>query len=152
MLRAFLGERLPDYMVPSHFVLLDALPLTANGKLDRHALPIPDGARPTSDSSYVAPRSPLEEVLAGIWALVLGVEQVGLHDNFFELGGHSLLAIQLIWRVREALQVELPVSSLFEMPTLAQFAQRITTISQATAGIQVAALEPVLRPPDLPLS
>src|SRR2546421_1328693 len=151
-LRNFLQAKLPDYMVPSAFVLMDAWPLTPNGKIDRHALPVPDGARSTLDSTYVAPRNPVEEVLAGIWARGLGGEQVALHDNFFELGGHSLLAIQIIWRVREALQVDLPISSLFETPTLEQFAQRITTIYQTTQGVHVAPIEPILRPAVLPLS
>src|SRR5256884_4177950 len=139
-------------MVPSALVWRDAWPLTPKGKINRHALPVPDGARSTLDSTYVAPRNPVEEVLAGIWARVLGVEQVDLHDNFFELGGHSLLAIQIIWRVREALQVDLPISSLFETPTLEQFAQRITTIYQTTQGVHVAPIEPILRPAVLPLS
>src|SRR5256885_10757939 len=117
-------------MLPWPFVLMDARRLTPKARFDRHALPVPDGARSTLDSTYVAPRNPVEEVLAGIWARVLGVEQVDLHDNFFELGGHSLLAIQIIWRVREAVQVDLPISSPFETPTLEQFPPRIPPIYQ----------------------
>src|SRR5947209_8073863 len=149
-LRSYLQATLPEYMVPTAFVEVEAWPLTPNGKIDRRALPAPQ--RTQAASSSLAPRTPLEEVLLGIWAQVLGVEQVDLHDNFFELGGHSLLAMQVVWRVREALQVELPLSCLFEMPTVAQVAQRLQTLSQTTPGGQIAALEPVVRPLDLPLS
>jgi amino acid adenylation domain-containing protein len=98
-LRRLLGERLPDYMVPSRFVLLDRLPLTPTGKVDRRALPAPDGRRPVLDTPFVAPRTPVEEQVAGIWEGVLGLTRVGIHDNFFELGGHSLLATQMIARI-----------------------------------------------------
>jgi amino acid adenylation domain-containing protein len=121
-LRSYLKAKLPEYMVPSAFVLMEVWPLTPNGKIDRHALPVPDGARPTMDSSYVAPRNSAEEVLSGIWAKVLGLERVGIYDNFFELGGHSLLAIQLLSRIRSAFQTELPLPSLFEAPTVASLA------------------------------
>ncbi len=118
-LRRFVRDRLPDHMVPASFMLLDALPMTPNGKLDRRALaslaPTPvEGAR-----SYVAPRTPTEDALAAIMAEVLKVDRVGIHDDFFELGGHSLLAIQVIARVRKILRVELPVRSLFTEPTVA---------------------------------
>ena len=106
-------------MVPSAFVFLDAFPLTPNGKLDRKALPRPDWKPADSDESYVAPRTPTEAVLAGIWCEVLKLKQVGVHDNFFELGGHSLLATQVISRVRYAFEVELPLRSIFESPTVA---------------------------------
>jgi hypothetical protein len=99
-LRRFLEEQLPDHMVPAAFVLLESLPLTPNGKVDRKALPAPGGARPELDGVYVAPRSPVEEALAGIWRDVLGLEQLGVHDDFFELGGHSLLATQVVSRLR----------------------------------------------------
>ncbi len=94
MLRHFLQQRVPAYMVPSAFVFLEALPLTPNGKIDRAALPVPEAPTPTT--RYVAPRTRSEALLATIWEEVLGLEQVGVHDNFFELGGHSLLATQLI--------------------------------------------------------
>ncbi|HEX6554198.1 MAG TPA: amino acid adenylation domain-containing protein, partial [Ktedonobacteraceae bacterium] len=151
-LRSYLQAKLPEYMVPTAFVEVEAWPLTPNGKIDRRALPAPQRTAAAGASSALAPRTPLEEVLLGIWAQVLGEEQVGLHDNFFELGGHSLLAMQVVWRVREALQVELPLSCLFETPTVAQVAQRLQTLSQTTPGGQIAALEPVVRPRDLPLS
>jgi amino acid adenylation domain-containing protein len=122
-LRSFLHEQLPDYMVPSAFVLLDALPLTPNGKLDRHALPPPDRSRSELEGNFVAPRSPVEEVLAETWTGVLGIERVGVHDNFFDLGGHSLLVTQLISRLRDIFQIELPLRSLFEAPTLASLAE-----------------------------
>jgi len=98
------------------------LPLTENGKVDRKALPAPDGSRPELEKQYVAPRTAVEEVLAGIWSEVLGVERVGVADNFFELGGHSLLATQVISRVREAFRVELPLSELFERATVRELA------------------------------
>ncbi len=121
-LRSFLKQKLPDYMVPFAFVILDALPLTPNGKVDRRALPAPDRSRPELGGTFVAPRTSIEEGLAGIWAEVLGLERVGIHDNFFELGGHSLLATRVISRTCDAFQVELPLRSLFEAPTVADLA------------------------------
>ena len=100
-LRAHLKRSLPDYMVPSAFVVLEALPLTPNGKIDRRALPAPE-ADAVVRGEYVAPRTPVEEMLAGIWAEVLKLERVGVQDNFFELGGHSLLAIRVMERMRQA--------------------------------------------------
>ena len=113
-LRSTLSQSLPEYMVPAHFVLLEQLPLTPNGKIDRKALPAPDMTR--SEAGYVAPRTPTEETLAGIWAEVLKLDRVGIHDNFFELGGHSLLAITLIERMRRA-NLSADVRSLFATPT-----------------------------------
>jgi amino acid adenylation domain-containing protein len=118
-LRGFLKERLPDYMVPAVFVALQALPLTSSGKVDRRALPVPDLERPELEDAYVAPRTPVEEDLAQMWAEVLSLERVGIHDNFFDLGGHSLLATRLISRVRANYQVDLPLRRLFETPTVA---------------------------------
>jgi amino acid adenylation domain-containing protein len=112
-LRRFLQEKLPDYMVPSAFVRMDVLPLTPNGKVDRRALPEPDVSREALESPYVAPRTPTEETLAGIWKEVLKVEQVGVHDNFFDLGGHSLSAVRLIAEVEKQLGIRLPLSTLF---------------------------------------
>ncbi|HEY0736267.1 MAG TPA: condensation domain-containing protein, partial [Herpetosiphonaceae bacterium] len=125
-LRAFVAERLPEYMVPSAFVLLDALPLTANGKIDRRVLPAPDLGLLVDTAAFVAPRTPLEELIAGVWATVLGVERVGVHDNFFTLGGHSLLATQVITRLRHLTGRDLPLRLLFEAPTIAAFAEQIT--------------------------
>jgi amino acid adenylation domain-containing protein len=117
-LRGFLAERLPTYMIPAQWVMLDELPLTPHGKLDRKALPAPDGSRPELEVAYVAPRSLEEQVLAEIWAEVLGVERVGVHDNFFELGGHSLVATQIVSRAKELLSIELSIKDLFTNPTI----------------------------------
>ena len=133
-LRSFLKEKLPDYMVPSAFVFLDALPLTPNGKVDRRALPSPEDGRPESEESYVAPRTPTEELLAAIWADVLKVERVGIHDNFFDLGGHSLLVAQLFSRMRGAFKTDLPIRYLFEFPTVAGLAAKVVDQTQAGAG------------------
>src|SRR5262249_41928899 len=151
-LRRFLRERLPEYMVPSAFVLLEALPLTPNGKVDRRALPVPDpGAG--AGGPRVAPRTPLGEVVATAWAEVLGLEQVGVHDTFFELGGHSLLATQLLARLREAFQVELPLRALFENSTVAALAEKVEAALQAGAGagLEVPPLRAAARDQDLPL-
>ncbi|HEY8414048.1 MAG TPA: amino acid adenylation domain-containing protein, partial [Pyrinomonadaceae bacterium] len=124
-LRNFAGQHLPDYMIPSTFVFLKTLPLTANGKIDRAALPAPDEARPDLERLFVGPRNAVEKELADIWAELLKLDQVGVHDNFFELGGHSLLATQVVSRIRKALNCELPLRSLFESPTIAQLAENI---------------------------
>ncbi|MFL6256241.1 MAG: amino acid adenylation domain-containing protein, partial [Pyrinomonadaceae bacterium] len=121
--REYLGERLPEYMIPSSFVSLKRLPLTPSGKLDRKALPEPGVAQ--AESEFVAPRTATEEVLAGIWAEVLRVERVGVEDNFFELGGHSLLATRCIAHVREVFRIEVPVRSLLDSPTVAAQARQI---------------------------
>jgi amino acid adenylation domain-containing protein len=121
-LRDFLKSKLPDYMVPTSFVFLDALPLTLNGKLDRKALPEPDHHRYDLGTEFFAPRSPLENQLAKIWVEVLCLDRIGINDNFFELGGHSLLVTQVIVRIGEQLSVRLSLSSLFESPTIAEMA------------------------------
>ena len=123
-LRIHLKSRLPDYMIPSAFVYLDALPLTSHGKIDRRALPAPDAERPALAEAFLAPRSGVEEMLASIWSDVLGV-RVGVNDNFFELGGHSLLATQVMSRVREAFGIEIALRSLFEQPTVRELAETI---------------------------
>jgi amino acid adenylation domain-containing protein len=128
-LRAALRAGLPDHLVPAAFVLLDRLPLTPNGKLDAAALPVP--AMEGDAERYVAPRNPLEEVLAGIWMEVLRVDRVGVEDGFFELGGHSLLATRMVSRIRDALGVELPLRALFEGPTVAQLAERVEEMRRA---------------------
>ncbi|HLZ53318.1 MAG TPA: amino acid adenylation domain-containing protein, partial [Verrucomicrobiae bacterium] len=121
-LRDLLKAKLPDYMIPSAFVFLDKLPLTANGKVDRRALLLPESVRREPAENFVAPRTPTEAALAEIWHEVLRAERVGVYDNFFELGGHSLLMTQVITRVREAFQIELPMRRFFESPTLAGLA------------------------------
>jgi amino acid adenylation domain-containing protein len=123
-LRRLLGVRLPEYMMPSSFVFLDALPLTANGKVDRHALPEPDPD--SSEQPYVAPRNIVEQAVADIWAEVLGREKVGVEESFFELGGHSLLAAQVLTRVRETFEIDLQLRALFESPSVAGLSATIT--------------------------
>jgi amino acid adenylation domain-containing protein len=134
-LRQFLKEKLPGYMVPATYAVLESLPLTPNGKVDRRALPDLDTDSEDLTENYVAPRTELENAIAKIWAKVLGKQQVSIYDNFFELGGHSLLATQLISRIRDALQVELSVSNLFEAPTVASLAKYIETMRWAAKGL-----------------
>jgi amino acid adenylation domain-containing protein len=122
--RARLAERLPDYMVPTAFVMLGELPVTSTGKLDRRALPAPDESA-EAEASYVAPRTPQEALVSGVWAEVFGLERVGVHDDFFALGGHSLLATQVVSRIWRAAEVELPVQAVFEAPTVAELAERL---------------------------
>ena len=119
-LRSFLKERLPDYMVPTAFVVLEALPLNANGKVDRHRLPAFEATRLEQEETYVAPRTSIEKELAEIWGELLGVKPVGIHENFFELGGHSLLLTQLASWLRSTFQVDLSLRKLFEAPTIAE--------------------------------
>jgi len=109
-------------MIPSAFVLLDALPRTPSGKLDRPALPLPDQTRPAMEREFVAPSTLTEQRLAEIWTQVLGVQQVGIYDNFFDLGGHSLLVAQLLFRLRDEFQIDLPLHKLFEQPMIAELA------------------------------
>ncbi|MBO0798422.1 MAG: AMP-binding protein, partial [Blastocatellia bacterium] len=141
-----------EYMTPSAFLLLDKLPLTPNGKVDRRALPKPDGNVSDREGVLMAPRSPVEEILAEIWTEVLGLEQVGVHDNFFELGGHSLLATQVISRLRDAFQVDLPVRRIFEASTIAGLAERIEMVLRAGESSQNSPIERISRDQDLPLS
>ncbi|MDP6437281.1 MAG: amino acid adenylation domain-containing protein [Gammaproteobacteria bacterium] len=129
-MRRHLKSALPDYMLPAAFVKLEGLPLKANGKVDRNALPEPEWER-VLDIVYVAPRTPTEKRLAGIWSDVLGIAEVGVHDDFFELGGHSLLAAQLVSRVTESMQVGLPLRKLFDAPTIADIAEHVETLQWA---------------------
>ncbi|MFP2933939.1 non-ribosomal peptide synthetase, partial [Pyxidicoccus sp. 3LG] len=147
-LRQGLARDLPEYMLPSAFVSLAALPLTPNGKLDRKALPKPDSAADTA-ASWVAPRTPTEQVLADLMAQLLRIERVGAEDSFFALGGHSLLATQLVSRVRAAFRVELPLRALFETPTVSGLSARIDSASREQS---VPPLVPVPRTGALPLS
>ena len=117
-LRYFLKEKVPDYMIPNIFIRLDRLPLNPNGKVDKKALPEPEGLRPEMDTVYRAPSNDIENVIAGIWQDVLGVDKIGIHDNFFDLGGHSIKATQAVTRMKEALDVNLPIRAIFENPTI----------------------------------
>jgi amino acid adenylation domain-containing protein len=151
-LRRLARSRLPEYMVPTAWVAVDAFPLTPNRKVDRKALPAPEGLGVGSEAEYVAPSTPDEEVLAGIWAEVLGLERVGTEDDFFELGGHSLLATQVVARVRDGLGVELPLRALFEGPTVAELAQRVATLREAAQGLEAPPLVRIARDRPLALS
>jgi amino acid adenylation domain-containing protein len=138
-LRQFLSEKLPDYMVPSVFIVLDALPLSANGKVNRKALPEPDAAIPEA-KIFVVPRTPIEAMLARICCEVLGIEQLSITDNFFELGGNSLLAIQLAAKVRESCQIELPLCDIFAGRSLAVLAEKISEAKNINAVVEEPAI------------
>jgi len=133
-LHRFMREKLPEYMRPSGYVMVEAMPLTVNGKVDRRALPAPDTTRPELEEEFAAPTTQVEEMLAGIWAEVLGLERVGIHDNFFELGGHSLLATQLASRVHHAFQIELPLRAIFERPTVTALAESVNALKNKGEG------------------
>ncbi|MBT5270698.1 MAG: amino acid adenylation domain-containing protein, partial [Candidatus Marinimicrobia bacterium] len=140
-LRSFLEQRLPDYMIPSAFIVLDTLPLTPNGKVDRRSLQETDYEHPVSEESFVAPRYPEEEMLAGIWAGVLDIEKIGIHDNFFELGGHSLLATQVISRIRDTFSMELPLRKLFEIPTIEGLGKYLTSLRRESTLPQITPVD-----------
>jgi hypothetical protein len=135
-LRAYLKQKIPSYLIPAAFMLLEALPLTPSGKIDRKALPRLDQMALSGERNDVAPRSPLEEVLCGIFAAVLDLETVSIYDDFFELGGHSLLAMRLVSQIRSILQVDLPLRRLFEATTPAGLAS--TLMSEPETAIQIA--------------
>lgn len=141
-LRRVIKEKLPNFMIPSAFVVLEAMPLTPNGKIDRKALPIPDYARPAIEEAFTAPRTPIEEMIAAIWSETLKLEKVGIHDNFFILGGHSLLATQVVHRVRDTFNVALPLRLFFEIPTVADLAAYVaqTQVREADDATLSAAL------------
>jgi amino acid adenylation domain-containing protein len=146
-LRDFLRQQLPDYMIPSHFILLDSLPLTSTGKVDRLHLPEPDYSWARMEGGFVAPQGSLEQEIAEIWSEVLGIQSIGVHDNFFDLGGHSLLATQLTSRLRKRLSVDIPLRSLFESPTIASLALAIVQAkaSQSNAEMMQALLDDLER-------
>jgi amino acid adenylation domain-containing protein len=149
--RSFLKTQLPNYMVPSAFVQLEALPLTPNGKIDRKALPELDEIQLKPDATLGATQTPVEEMLSTIWSQILGVE-VGIHDDFFAFGGHSLLATQVMSRVRDVFDVELPLRALFETPTIAGLAQQIEKAMKTKQQLVMPSLHPVDRTQALPLS
>ncbi|MEO0768467.1 MAG: amino acid adenylation domain-containing protein [Cyanobacteria bacterium J06649_4] len=160
MLYRFLKRRLPTYMVPSAFLVLDELPLTANGKVDRRALPQPETIERDIDTAFIAPQTAEQQRLSHIWCSLLKIDKVGIHDNFFELGGHSLLATQVISRIRTAFKVELPLRVLFESPTIADLATELAdALAKPPHGIianssaaEVTVISPVSRNILLPLS
>ncbi|MGD9488077.1 MAG: amino acid adenylation domain-containing protein [Calditrichaceae bacterium] len=129
-LRGSIQKRLPDYMIPSAFIRMDQFPLSPAGKIDRRALPVPDNLRPELESAFVTPRTPTEKKIAGIAGQLLKIEKIGVYDNFFELGGHSMLATQFISRLRESFNVEIPLRSVFENPTVDGM-MRVITESQS---------------------
>ncbi|MBD2201846.1 amino acid adenylation domain-containing protein [Calothrix sp. FACHB-1219] len=151
-LRRFLESKLPNYMLPNAFVILEALPLTPNGKLDRQALPLPDATHLIQQSNFVPASTPVQQMLVEIWKQVLGIEKLGIHDHFFELGGHSLLATQLISRIRQILHLELPLRCLFEAPTIAKLAAIIQTMVMQGQNWQNYPILPCSRQVKLPLS
>ncbi|WP_445632359.1 Carrier domain-containing protein [Nostoc sp. DSM 114161] len=150
-LRRFLKQKLPDHAIPSRFVQLSALPLTANGKVDRKALPAPTQTL-NANEKFVAPRTPIEERVAEIWSTVLGLKNIGVHDNFLALGGHSLLAFQILCRIRDTFQVELPMRHLFEAATIADIAQSIIQAQQEDKGCSVVPIQSIGCDGDLSLS
>jgi amino acid adenylation domain-containing protein len=149
-LKSYLREHLPEYMIPSAFVMLDQLPLTPNGKVDRKALPAPE--KVTATDGYSSPRTLGEDLLAEIWADTLQLERVDINDNFFELGGHSLLATQIVSRISDNFHVSLPLRALFESPTVAGLAERIQTALISGQDTEVPPILPVSRERALPLS
>ena len=151
-LQQSLREQLPDYMMPAGWVVLDEIPLTANGKVDRAALPEPGRMRLDTGQSFVIPPTLIQEALAAIWRQVLDQDEVRSDDNFFWLGGHSLLATQIISRIRESFQVELPVRSVFESPTLVELSQRIEGAMRSGASVAAPAIKPAPDRDQIPLS
>ena len=136
-------------MIPSAFVMLDAMPLTPSGKVDREALPDPKNLRRELNTPLVAPRTSNEEKLVKIWAKELRIDPIGVHDNFFDLGGHSLLAMRVISQIRDDLQVELSLSNFFETPTVAALAGYIETVRSPRDGAEVLSIRPALRDREL---
>ncbi len=151
-LREYLQQKLPEFMVPSAIVLMDAFPLTPNGKIDRRTLPPPNFSPIELDDNFAPPTTPIQELLSGIWQQILGIEKIGIHDNFFTLGGHSLLATQVISQVKKAFQIELPLRRLFESPTIASFSQLVEQAIKKGAELISPPIERVSRDRVLPLS
>jgi hypothetical protein len=135
-LRRYLKSRVPDYMIPSLFVVLEAMPLLPNGKVDRSALPILEPDQMVAEHAFVGPRNKNEEKLASMWRDLLGIERIGIDRNFFELGGHSLLGMQLLARIRRTFEIDLPVRRLFEEPTIAGLMVEIERARANGIGIQ----------------
>ncbi len=150
-LRSFVETKLPNYMVPAAFVTLEALPLTPNGKVNRKALVLPDLTQ-ISSSDIVPASTPVETLLAGIWAEILGIKKIGINHNFFELGGHSLIATRVISQIRQVFQVELPLRYLFETPTIAGLAKEIEKAIKVDSAVAATNIEPISRCQQLPIS
>ncbi|HZR43345.1 MAG TPA: amino acid adenylation domain-containing protein [Ktedonobacteraceae bacterium] len=151
-LRHYLQGKLPEYMIPSFFVFLDDLPSTPAGKLDRRALPQPQSTRERQSENIIPPRNPVEEILVELWSEVLGVDYVGIHDNFFELGGHSLMATQLVSRIKTVLQINLPVRSLFEAPTIEQLGEKIAAAMGSASLVEEQPIVAIARDREFPPS
>ncbi|HSE16232.1 MAG TPA: amino acid adenylation domain-containing protein, partial [Pyrinomonadaceae bacterium] len=151
-LRDFIAEYLPDYMVPSTFLLIDNLPRTISGKVDRRALPTPMQAQLERSGEFTAPQTSIEEMLASVWSRILGIKNIGREQNFFQLGAHSLMATQITSRIRSIFQVELPLQSLFESPTIAGLAQIIEAAMKANLGVSAPPIEASARDGQSPLS
>src|SRR6185312_13040150 len=148
--RQHLKQKLPDYMVPSSIVVLEKLPLTPNGKVDRRALPVPEQLARAQAKQFVAARTPVQEIVAGIWREILRMEEISIEDSFFELGGHSLLGTQVISRVRDAFQIELPLRRLFEGPTIKELAASVEAASRSGQLRTSLPVQRVSRAADLP--
>lgn len=144
-LRDHLKEKLPEYMIPSVFVMLDSLPLTPSGKVDRNALPAADGTRPNPAHESVGPRTEIEDLVAQVWREVLKLDRIGVHDNFFELGGHSLLATRVVARLRNNFSIDLALRKLFELPTVAALAEHIDGLLHLQSGTTAPPIVPVPR-------
>jgi amino acid adenylation domain-containing protein len=151
-LRAFLRGHLPTHMIPAAFVVLEAFPLTPSNKVDRKALPAPDHTELSATTTYVPPRTPVEELIVGIWEEILQVQHVGIYDNFFDLGGHSLLATRVVSRVRQVFQLDLPLRDVFEAPTVAALTEKVAAALHDEPEHDVLPLEPTDRSRPLPLS
>jgi amino acid adenylation domain-containing protein len=151
-LQDFMRDDLPEVMVPAAFIVMNALPRTFNGKIDRRALPQPDPERNLRQGPVVAPRNSVEEIVARVWAEVLGIKQISIHDNFVNLGGHSLRMTQVTSRLSKAFGIEIPLRALFESPTIVELAERIETIRLSNEGRRIAPLARVARDGELPLS
>ncbi|HEV7905478.1 MAG TPA: amino acid adenylation domain-containing protein [Pyrinomonadaceae bacterium] len=151
-LQSFLKAKLPDYMIPAVFVRLDDMPLTPNGKIDRRALPEAGQAQPQATGEFVAPQTPVEEVLANLWAEILGIERVGIHDNFFELGGHSLLGTQVVSHMREIFRQEFLLRNLFERPTVSELAKMVEAALRDGRELDFPPIKRVSREAELPVS
>jgi amino acid adenylation domain-containing protein len=151
-LRGYLKEKLPEFMIPSTFVIIENLPLTPNGKIDRNALPQTGGARLELDREIVTPRTEIEEMVAQVWRELLRVDLVGVHDNFFDLGGHSLLATRVVGRLRNTFAVDLALRTLFELPTVAGLANHIKMLRQDQSGTRISPIVAIPRHRPIPAS